>query len=160
VAIGTALLVILIAGWAARRGKLAASVAGIAVAAGILYALQDAATRGAIVVMAHSAPAAVLKTSWPYLLLASATAAVLLSQHAFRLGRLDLALPPTAAAQPLAGVALGILLLDDHITVSTGSIWLEAASLGLVVLGVFVVGRSHALRRAGARREPSTPTPV
>lgn len=153
-AAGAATVCVVVARVAGIRFGPAATAAGVAVGAGILYALQDAATRGGIVVMGSDGAAAALRTSWPYLLLAAATAAVLLSQYAFRMGRLDLALPPTAAAQPIVGIALGIFMLDDRITVTVGGIWIEAASIGLVLLGVVVVGRSRALRRGAAGAEP------
>ena len=78
----------------------------VAAAAGVLYGLQDVVTRGAIIAGRQRGLWAVVHDLWPYLLVVTATAAVLLTQRAFRAARLDYALPPLAAAQPVLGVIL------------------------------------------------------
>jgi hypothetical protein len=88
-----------------------------------------------------------LKTAWPYVLLFGATAGVLLAQEAFRAARLDWSLPPTAAVQPLAGVALGVGVLSDHLSTSPGGLAVEALSIVVGIAGVVVIGhRMRAMR--------------
>jgi hypothetical protein len=138
------------AGIAVRSAAVGA--AAMAAAAGILYALQDVATRGAIVVTSRHGVETLPATAWPYVLLAGAVFAVLFSQAAFREARLDWSLPPTAAAQPMAGVALGVGLLGDHLTGGAGSVVVEALSLVMTLCGVLIVGRSDAIRGSQVRR--------
>jgi len=116
----------------------------LAVGAGIMYGLQDAATRGAIVFSHHHKLIALLSTMWPWVLLASATAGVLLTQASFRAGRLDWALPPTAAAQPIAGIVIGVVLLGDHLAATGLALAFESLSLVAMLGGVLLIGQSRA----------------
>jgi len=117
----------------------------IAAAAGVMYGLQDAATRGAVVAVNHHDLRYVITTMWPWVLLGAATVGVLLSQGAFRAGRLDYALPPTVAAQPIAGVILGLALLGDQIAVTAPDLAVEVLCLVAMVAGIVLIGRSPAL---------------
>ncbi len=116
----------------------------LAVGAGIMYGLQDAATRGAIVFTHQHKVIAVMPTMWPWVLLASATAGVLLTQASFRAGRLDWALPPTAAAQPIAGIVIGVVLLGDHLAATGLALAFESLSLVAMLGGVLLIGQSRA----------------
>ena len=127
-------------------GSLAAECVLLAAAAGALYGLQDAATRAAIVAVRHHRLTDLLTMPWPYLVLSAATAGVLFSQSAFRAGRLDYALPPTAAAQALCGVALGVGVLGDRIAVSAPRGAAELLSLLALLGGTILIARSPALR--------------
>ncbi|MCU1658868.1 MAG: hypothetical protein JWO57_3524 [Pseudonocardiales bacterium] len=120
----------------------------LATASGVMYGLQDVATRAAIVVVQERNFAALITTVWPYLVLAAATAGVLLSQSAFRTARLDHALPPTAAAQPICGVALGVGLLGDRLSSSPVALAVEILCLIGMLAGVAAIGRSPALSAA------------
>lgn len=128
----------------ARGGPMSAAVTA-AIAAGVLYGLQDVATRGAIILSSRHGIAAAVQSLWPYLLLAGATAAVLLTQRAFRAARLDHALPPMAATQPVLGVILGVLLLGDSLTLEPGALAVEAACLALLIASTALLARSGAL---------------
>jgi drug/metabolite transporter (DMT)-like permease len=139
-----------------RRSAMVASVTA-AIAAGVLYGLQDVATRGAIILSNRHGFASVVPTLWPYLLLAAATAAVLLTQRAFCAARLDHALPPMAATQPVLGVILGVLLLGDRLALDPGALAVEATCLALLIASTGLLARSGALgsiprRRPGHRR--------
>ncbi len=81
---------------------------------------------------------------WPWVLLASATAGVLLTQASFRAGRLDWALPPTAAAQPIAGIVIGVVLLGDHLAATGLALAFESLSLVAMLGGVLLIGQSRA----------------
>jgi hypothetical protein len=115
-----------------------------AIGAGVMYGLQDAVTRGAIVFTHHHRLAALIPTMWPWVLLASATAGVLLTQSAFRAERLDWALPPTAAAQPIAGIAIGVALLRDHLAASGLALMFESMCVIGMLAGVLLIGQSPA----------------
>jgi hypothetical protein len=139
------ILAALLASW---RNRPATTSAAFAAAAGVCYALQDVTTRGSIDVVRQHDLAALIPTSWPYVLLAAATAGVLVSQAAFRAARLDWSLPPIVAAQPIVGVALAVGLLGDTLRLTPVALALQALSLPITLVGVLIVGRSLALRRA------------
>jgi hypothetical protein len=98
---------------------------------------------------------ALMSTAWPYLVVGAATTGVILSQTAFRDARLDHSLPPTAAAQPIAGIILGLALLGDHLTVHGGALAVEAVSLVAMLTAVFIIGRSPQLAMP-SRDEPAS----
>jgi hypothetical protein len=140
------------------RSAVALECALIAAAAGAMYGLQDAATRAGIVALRHHSFAALLAMPWIYVMLAAATAAVLLSQSAFRAGRLDYALPPTAATQAIAGVVLGVGVMGDQLSITAGGLATEVICLWAMVAGTVLIARSPVLRprvssRHGVRRE-------
>jgi drug/metabolite transporter (DMT)-like permease len=117
----------------------------LAAAAGVMYGLQDAATRGAIVFTNHHRLTAVVATTWPWVLLAAATVGVLLTQAAFRADRLDWALPPTVAAQPIAGIVIGVALLGDRLDVAGWALALEVLCLAAMLAAVLLIGRARTL---------------
>jgi drug/metabolite transporter (DMT)-like permease len=131
-----------------QRRHIAAQSATFAAAAGVCYALQDVATRGAIDVVRQHTVDALVGSTWPYVMLGAATAGVLVSQAAFRAARLDWSLPPTVAAQPIVAVPMAVWLLGDELRHTLITVPLELLSLPITVLGVVIVGRSLALRRA------------
>ena len=130
--------------------------------AGLLYGFQDAATRAAFVRLDHHGVIGMLTNPWIYLVVGGAALAILLSQSAFKAARLDYSLPPIAAAEPVAGILLGITLLGDVISVSIPGIAAEAASLAAVIGGVVLIGRSENLAIGGnphLRRRRRRPAP-
>jgi hypothetical protein len=138
---------LLLAGKTLGRRTLAVECVLVAAAAGAMYGLQEAATRGAIVSISHTRLAGLLATSWPYVVLAATTAGVLLSQGAFRAGRLDFALPPTAAAQAiggmvLGGMVLGVALLGDRLSATGTGLATEVISLLALVAGAVLIARA------------------
>jgi hypothetical protein len=114
----------------------------LAVGAGVMYGLQDAVTRGAIVFSHHHRVITLVHTMWPWVLLGSATAGVLLTQASFRAGRLDWALPPTAASQPIAGIVIGIALLGDHLAATGFALAFESLCVVAMLGGVLLIGRA------------------
>jgi drug/metabolite transporter (DMT)-like permease len=145
----TAVVAAVCAGSAKVVGKRIGQVAEcvlLAAAAGVMYALQDAATRGSIVYTQHHSWVALFATAWPWILLAAATAGVLLTQAAFRAQRLDWALPPTVASQPIAGVIFGVVLLGDRLSAGGVALLFEALCLVAMLGSVVLIGRSPAMQ--------------
>jgi hypothetical protein len=111
-------------------------------AAGVMYGLQDVATRGGIVAASHHSVLSLVKTPWPWVVLGAATVGVLFSQAAFRADRLDFALPPTAATQPIIGVVIGVTLLADRLSASGGDLAVEGLCVVGMLVGVVLIGLS------------------
>jgi hypothetical protein len=151
-----------------KRLRLAGESILLATAAGLLYGLQDASTRSALLVVDRHGIAAMFVNPWVYIVVGAATIAILLSQSAFKVARLDYSLPPIAAAEPLAGIALGIGLLGDVVSVTIAGLAVEAICLVAMVVGVALIGRSSSLagdphrgrllHRYRRRETPTTPT--
>jgi hypothetical protein len=133
-----------------RTRGLAGESVLLATGAGILYGLQDASTRSALLVADRRGIAAMFVNPWVYIVVGAAIIGLLLSQSAFKAARLDYSLPPIAAAEPLAGIALGMGLLGDTVSVSVVGLAVEAVCLVGMVTGVALIGRSTNL--AGPHR--------
>jgi hypothetical protein len=139
----TAVVVALIA--FAKRRSLPVESAIIAGGAGLMYGLQDVATRASFVAVQNRDITGMLATAWPYVVVGSAAVGIALSQSAFRAARLDYSLPPTSAAEPLTGIALGVSVLGDRLTVSPGLIAVQGLCLVAMIGGVILIARSGSL---------------
>jgi drug/metabolite transporter (DMT)-like permease len=134
-----------------RSGHTRATLTGIG--AGLVFGISDALTRRTVEILdAHSVFA--LLTSWPaYCLLAAALIANWLMQNSFSAAPLHASLPGVTAAEPLAGILLGVVVFGDVIEISPGLLAVQAAGIVALVLGVVLVARgpmlSH-LRQAAA----------
>ncbi|MFC4034637.1 DMT family transporter [Streptomyces polygonati] len=129
----------------ARRLRPSAKAALVALAAGLIYGLQDALTRvcGEIV---QDEGTANLFTHWqPYGVGVIGLTGILLVQSAFEMAPLRMSLPSLTAAQPLAGIACGIGFLGDRIRLTTGALTWQALGLAAIVFGVVLLGRHPAM---------------
>jgi hypothetical protein len=113
-----------------------------ATAAGVLYGLQDAGTRAALVTVERHGVASLIVSPWGYVVIIAAAVGIMLSQSAFRAARLDYSLPPTAVAEPIVGIALGVSVLGDMLSVTPGRLAVEAACLIAMVSGIVIIGSS------------------
>jgi drug/metabolite transporter (DMT)-like permease len=140
---------IAVAAWlfvmAGRRcsGQQRATLTGCA--AGLVFGIADALTRRTVQIAdAHSLMA--LLTSWPvYCLAAASLIGLWLMESSFNAAPLHASLPAITAAEPLAGIALGVVVFGDVVRISAGMIALQAAGLAAIVAGVIMVARAPAL---------------
>jgi hypothetical protein len=70
-------------------------------------------------------------------------------ESAFNAAPLHASLPAITAAEPAAGMLLGVVVFGDVIRVSPGMLALQAAGLAAMVLGVILVARAPVLSRLG-----------
>jgi drug/metabolite transporter (DMT)-like permease len=138
----------------AKRRTLPIESALIATGAGVMYGLQDASTRAGLVAFDHHGLTGMLTAVWPYVVVGSAAIGILLSQSAFRAARLDYSLPPTSAAEPVVGIALGVTVLGDQLSVTSLGIAVEVLCLVAMVAGVVLIGRSGSLAHSLALHLP------
>jgi hypothetical protein len=138
----------------AKKQQFIAEAVLLSAGAGLLYGLQDAATRQSLLRIDHNGIAQVLTSPWVYLVVGAAVTGLLLSQSAFKLGSLSHSLPPLTAAEPLVGIALGVGLLADRVDVTPGRLAVEAACGAAVILGVYLIGTSRTLNRPHRGRRP------
>jgi drug/metabolite transporter (DMT)-like permease len=138
----------------AKKQQFIAKAVLLSTGAGLLYGLQDAATRQSLLRIDQNGIARVVTSPWAYLVVAAAVTGLLLAQSAFKLGSLAHSLPPLTAAEPLVGIALGVGLLADKVDVTAGRLAVEAACGAGVLLGVYLIGRSRTLNRPHRGRRP------
>lgn len=154
-AVGTVALVVGVLIVLARRHSLVGESILLATGAGLLYGLQDVSTRVTLLVVDRHGVMAVLANAWAYILLATGVFGILLSQSAFKAARLDYSLPPIAAAEPIAGIALGVSLLGDQVSVSVLGLAVESVCLVAMVGGVMLIGRSASLANCAPEVSPA-----
>ncbi|HEY0998273.1 MAG TPA: DMT family transporter [Streptosporangiaceae bacterium] len=113
-------------------------------AAGLVFGIQDALTRQTLEIL-QGHPITMLLTTWPpYCLLGAGIVGLWLMQSAFSAGPLHSSLPTIAAGEPVAGIALGIVVFGDRIQVSPGMLAIEAGGIAALIIGVVLVARSSA----------------
>jgi hypothetical protein len=137
---------------------------------GLAFGIEDGLTRRTVQITdVHSVTT--LLSSWPaYALVVNGIAALWLMESAFSAAPLRASLPAITAAEPVAGILLGVVIFGDTIRVSPGMLALQAAGIVALVIGVVIVGRAPALSslreaaaaqyhpRPGARADPPAET--
>ncbi|MFC9059371.1 DMT family transporter [Streptomyces sp. NPDC057074] len=141
VMLGTALALTACAG----RFRLTWGPTLLALAAGLLYGVQDALTR--VSGRRFSAGGlAELLTGWqPYVVVVLGVTGLVLVQSAFETAPLRRSLPALTAAQPLAGIACGVGFLGDRLRTDTAALAWEAGGLASVVAGIVLLGMHPAM---------------
>jgi len=138
------------------RGPARATLTGLG--AGLVFGIQDALTRQTLQI-AQGHPVTVLFTNWaPYCLLGAGIVGLWLMQNAFSAGPLHSSLPTIAAGEPVAGIALGIVVFGDRIQISPGMLAIEAGGIAALIVGVVAVARSSAF--SGLRKITEVITPA
>ena len=135
-----------------RSGQVRATLTGTA--AGLVLGIADAFTRRSVQ-MLDSHHAGGLLTSWPgYATLAASIIGFWLMQNAFSAAPLQASLPAVTAAEPAAGIVLGVVVFGDTVDISPFLLALQAAGVAAMVAGVILVARAHAFRELRLRQLP------
>jgi drug/metabolite transporter (DMT)-like permease len=125
-----------------RQGQVRATLTGLA--AGLVFGIQDALTRQTLTGLQGNSWT-VLFTTWSaYALVGAGIVGIWLMQNAFSAAPLHASLPAIAAGEPLAGIALGILVFGDRVQITPGLLAIEAGGIALLIIGVIAVARSSA----------------
>jgi drug/metabolite transporter (DMT)-like permease len=134
-------------GWH-RKGQVRATLTGVA--AGLVLGIQDALTRQTLTIVPGTSftlgnSFSQVFSSWSvYALIGAGIIGVWLTQSAFSAAPLHASLPAIAAGEPLAGIALGILVFGDRIQITPGLLAIEAGGVAALIIGVIAVARSSA----------------
>ncbi|GAA0456162.1 DMT family transporter [Streptomyces sp. NPDC046215] len=139
--IGGALLLAAVA----KRVRVSVEAPLLAVAAGMLYGVQDALTRVSGERVSEGGLTALIGSWQPYAVLVLGVTALVLVQSAFETAPLRMSLPALTAAQPLAGIACGVGFLGDRLRMTPGALAWEAAGLAAIVAGIVLIGRHPAM---------------
>ncbi len=120
--------------------KLRATLTGAG--GGLLLGIADALTRRSVEILdGHGI--ATLATTWSgYAVIGTAAVGLWLVQSAFSAGPLHASLPAITAAEPLAGMTLGVLVFGDVVHVTPWLLALQAAGIAAMVTGTVLVARA------------------
>jgi drug/metabolite transporter (DMT)-like permease len=125
-----------------RQGQVRATLTGLG--AGLVFGIQDALTRQTLEALQGNSWT-VLFTTWSaYALVGAGIVGIWLMQNAFSAAPLHASLPAIAAGEPIAGIALGIVVFGDRIQISPGLLAIEAGGIAALIIGVIAVARSSA----------------
>jgi drug/metabolite transporter (DMT)-like permease len=128
-----------------KKGQVRATLTGLG--AGLVFGIQDALTRQTLEIL-QGKSFTVLFSAWaPYALVGAGIVGIWLMQNAFSAAPLHASLPAIAAGEPIAGIALGIVVFGDSIQVSPGELAIEAGGIAALIVGVIAVARSSAFSR-------------
>ncbi|MGX5208703.1 DMT family transporter [Streptomyces violaceus] len=136
----------------AKRSRLSSGPVLLALAAGLLYGVQDALTRVSGQKFSEGGFAELL-TGWqPYAVLALGVTGLVLVQSAFETASLRKSLPALTAAQPLAGIICGVGFLGDRLRTDAVALSWEVGGLLAVVAGIVLLGLHPAMPHGLAER--------
>ncbi|GAA5010431.1 DMT family transporter [Streptomyces siamensis] len=139
----------------AKRSRLSAAPVLLALAAGLLYGVQDALTRVSGQRFGEGGWGELL-TGWqPYVVLVLGVTGLILVQSAFETAPLRMSLPALTAAQPIAGIVCGVGFLGDRLRMDAGALAWEAAGLAAVVVGIVLLGLHPAMPAGTSETERS-----
>jgi drug/metabolite transporter (DMT)-like permease len=131
--------------------------------AGVLFGLQDALTHYAL----HWLDKDVghLVVSWQlYVMLVTAIYGLTLAQSAYEAGTLAAGLPPMTVGEPVIGVLIGMLALDEQFNNSPVALTFESLGALVMIWGTWLLARSPLVTRRQHRRHllphRSEPPPV
>ncbi len=125
-----------------RQGQVRATLTGLG--AGLVFGIQDALTRQTLESMQYSSWTVLFSTWSAYALVGAGIVGIWLMQNAFSAGPLHYSLPTVAAGEPVAGIALGILVFGDRIQITPGQLAIEAGGIAALIVGVVAVAQSSA----------------
>jgi drug/metabolite transporter (DMT)-like permease len=137
-----------------RRRPACARATLTGAAGGLVLGIADALTRRSVELLDHHRLGE-LVTSWPgYTMVATTLVGLWLMESAFNAGPLHASLPAITAAEPVAGMTLGVVVFGDVIHVTPWLLALQAGGIAAMVAGVILVARAPVFR--GLRR-PAVP---
>ncbi|HEY2077009.1 MAG TPA: DMT family transporter [Streptosporangiaceae bacterium] len=127
-----------------RSGTVRATLTGTA--AGLFLGIADAFTRLSVQEIDGKQPLGLLD-HWPgYATILASIIGLWLMQNAFNAAQLHASLPAVTAAEPAAGIVLGIVVFGDVVHVSPPLLALQVAGIAAMVCGVILVARAPVFR--------------
>lgn len=133
---------------AASRGRrLTEQSTMLAGAAGCLAGLQDGFTRSTMLTLERT-PWMLFTTWLIYAVVGVAVIVILLTQSAFNAAPLRHALPAVTVAEPLAGIAFGVVAFGDQLRTAPWAIAVQVIALAAMGGGVYVIATSALLASA------------
>lgn len=113
----------------------------IGAGAGVLFGLQDALTRYCLHWIGKDFAHLALSFQ-PYVLLVTAIYGLTLTQSAYEAGSLSAALPPMAVGEPVIGILIGLVALNETLDASVSALSWEAFGAMVMVMGTWLLARS------------------
>ncbi len=148
-------LCLLLAGFGQRtKGRARALL--LSASAGTIYGVAAALTKTTGGLLSQSV--ASVFTHWePYALAVIGIGGMVIAQSAFQAGSLDVSLPTMSAVDPVVSIVIGAVAFGETISGGAGAAAAEVVALVVMVLGIYWLARSPAVRRTREHSEPAPP---
>ena len=114
----------------------------LALAATLVYGLTAAMTKATVDRLSIGI-GATLWSWYPYGVIVGGYFGLVLIQRAFQVAPLSASLPLLTVCEPVVGVALGILLFEEHLSIGGARLFIIVASLVVMAVGVIVMSTSQ-----------------
>jgi drug/metabolite transporter (DMT)-like permease len=152
-AAGIALIVVLLVQLGrSRPSGMRATLTGTA--AGLMLGIADAFTRRSVQIIDGHHPLH-LPLTWPgYSAVLASIIALWLMQSAFNAAPLHASLPAVTAAEPTAGIVLGVVVFGDRVHISPWLVTVQVVGVVIMVAGVILVARAPVFRDLRLRELP------
>lgn len=135
-----------------RSGRARATLTGLA--AGLILGTADAFTRRSVQLIDGRHPLDLLM-HWPgYATVVTTIVGLWLMQNAFSAGPLQASLPAITAAEPAAGIVLGVVVYGDVVHVTPLLVAVQIAGILAMVSGVILVARAKVFAELRLRELP------
>jgi len=135
-----------------QSGTLRAALTGTA--AGLMLGIADAFTRRSVLIIDGRHPLHLLQHPTGYAAALASIIGIWLMQNAFSAAPLHASLPAVTAAEPAAGMVLGVLVFGDRVHISPWLVAVQILGVIAMVTGVIVVARAPVFRDLRLRQLP------
>ena len=142
-----------------RRGDLSMTAAVYGTVAGMLFGLSAALTKPTLDFL-HESLATMLSHWEPYALALAGVLGFVLQQVSLGTGRLAPSVATVSVANPLVGILLGVLLLDERFSRPAWHILFAVAGLGLALIGAVVISLAREVGKERSTSGEIRPAPV
>jgi drug/metabolite transporter (DMT)-like permease len=138
-----------------ERGGLTLKAAVYGTVAGMLFGLSAALTKPTMNYL-HAGLGELLSHWEPYALAIAGALGFVLQQVSLGTGRLSPSVATVSVANPVVGILLGIILLDERLSRPAWHVVVACVGLGMALLGAVMIALA---RQTGARDEQAVPAP-
>lgn len=135
-----------------RSGTVRAALTGTG--AGLILGIADAFTRRSVLIIDGKYPLTLLSHPTGYATVFVSIVGIWLMQNAFNAAPLHASLPAVTAAEPAAGMVLGVLAFGDKLHVTPWLVAVQIAGVVAMVTGVVLVARAPVFRSLRLREIP------
>jgi hypothetical protein len=143
----------------AGRGGLSFRAAAYGTAAGMLFGLSASLTKPALDYL-HESVATMLSHWEPYALAIAGILGFVLQQVSLGTGRLAPSVATVSVANPIVGVLIGTLLLNETLERPAWHVVVAFVGLGLALFGAVVISLAHEARRGEATASEAGASPA
>jgi drug/metabolite transporter (DMT)-like permease len=138
------------------RGGLVRKAALYGASAGVLFGLSAALCKPTVEILGQDGASAVLESWELYAFAAAGILAFVIQQVSLATGKLAASVATVSVCNPIVGIVIGTLLLDERLEEPTWHKVVAYSALGVALVGAIVISMST----EGAKEEGAAPAPA